>query len=317
MDIKVLLLGAGYMGKEYSKVLDKLAVDYDVITRSSKTAEDFYKTRGKRAICCDLSDFLQRNHQYTHVINAYKTESLAESNKMLLKAGFTEILSEKPGATTISDMEKLCDYANSSNSKVFIAYNRRFYQSVLEAEKIILEDGGLKSIDFEFTEWTHRLGVSYLTKEIIDDVLVGNSGHVIDLAWFFAGHPQKYIFMSDYSVNSKINGIFCGSGITDKSVFFTYKANWSAPGRWGVELLTNKHRIYLKPLEKLQIQKMQSVQIEPYDIDDGLDSEFKPGLYLETKSFLEGNKDGRLKTINKQLADLKIYNTIKEGAISE
>lgn len=318
MDNKVLLLGAGYMGKEYSKVLDKLSVEYDVLTRSSKTAEEFYEARGKKVICCDLSEFLQRKNNYTHVINAYKTKALVESNMLLLRAGFDNILSEKPVALTVSGMEDLCNYAAELESKIYVAYNRRFYQSVFEAEKIIQEDGGLKSIDFEFTEWTHCFGVSSLTKEFIDGLLVGNSGHVIDLAWFFAGRPKKYAFISDYhSEESKLNGIFCGSGITDKDIYFTYRANWSAPGRWGIELMTNKHRIYLRPLEKLQIQKMQSVQIEPYEIDDGVDSEFKPGLYLETKSFLEENKSGRLKTINDQLADIKIYFEIKEGAIRE
>ena len=316
MNSKVLLLGAGYMGKEYSKVLDKLSIDYDVITRSAKTAEEFYKARGKKALSCELSNYLSQNHKYTHVINAYRSEALAESNMLLLKAGFVNILTEKPGAMTIPDMKKLCYQTLSLNSKVYIAYNRRFYQSVFAAEKIIQNDGGLKSIDFEFTEWPHLFGVSKLTKEFIDGVMVGNSGHVIDLAWFFAGRPKKYYFISDYlSKDSKPCGIFCGSGITEKDVYFTYRANWSAPGRWGIELLTNNHKIYLRPLEKLQIQNIKSIQIEPYEIDDNLDIEFKPGVYLETKSFLEGNNIERLKTVNEQLIDIKIINAMKEGVI--
>ena len=45
---KVLLLGAGYMSKEYAKVLDALQVDYEVFTRSKKTAEVFENEGGKK-----------------------------------------------------------------------------------------------------------------------------------------------------------------------------------------------------------------------------------------------------------------------------
>ena len=82
---------------------------------------------------------------------------------------------------------------------------------------------------------------------------------------------------------------FSGAGISEKNALFSFQANWNAPGRWYVEFLTSKHRLYLKPMETLQIQDKGSVKIEPVNIDDSLDKQYKPGFYLETKSFIEGN----------------------------
>ena len=103
---------------------------------------------------------------------------------------------------------------------------------------------------------------------------------------------------------------FAGAGRTDKGALFSYQANWDAPGRWAVELLTSNRRIYLKPMEQLQLQDKGSVKVYPVEIDDHLDKEFKPGLYLETKAFLE--KDSiRLCSLQQQLEHVKyIYNKI-------
>jgi len=44
--------------------------------------------------------------------------------------------------------------------------------------------------------------------------------------------------------------------------------------------------LILRPMEILQIMRPKSVAIEEVDIDDRLDKEFKPGLFLQTKNFL-------------------------------
>ena len=42
-------------------------------------------------------------------------------------------------------------------------------------------------------------------------------------------------------------------------------------------------------MEQLQIQNMGSVAISPVVIDDQFDKEFKPGFYLETEAFINGD----------------------------
>ena len=79
-----------------------------------------------------------------------------------------------------------------------------------------------------------------------------------------------------------------------------------APGRWSVELLTSKSRLILRPMESLQLQRHSSIEIRTYTLDDQLDKNYKPGLYLQVKAFLEGNTTN-LCHLNDHLNMVDIY----------
>ena len=129
---------------------------------------------------------------------------------------------------------------------------------------------------------------------------MANSSHVADMAFYLGGEPKEL-----YSCTTGGNDwhptatVFAGAGVTHSGALFSYQANWGAPGRWGVEILTHKHRYIFRPLEKLQILKHNTVSVEPVEIDDRLDLEFKPGLYRQTESFLNENPNAPLQDIHK------------------
>ena len=64
----------------------------------------------------------------------------------------------------------------------------------------------------------------------------------------------------------------------------------------------------LSPLEKLQVQQKGSFDIKYLEIDDSLDTQFKPGLYEMVNSFL--NNSSNLKSLKDQVDDLKIFSKI-------
>ena len=45
----------------------------------------------------------------------------------------------------------------SKKCKVYIAYNRRFYENIKIIKKIALSDGGILSANFSFTEWIDKI----------------------------------------------------------------------------------------------------------------------------------------------------------------
>ena len=47
------------------------------------------------------------------------------------------------------EFEDLVRATSEKEANVFVAYNRRFYASVLKAQEIIEEDGGVTSFNFE------------------------------------------------------------------------------------------------------------------------------------------------------------------------
>ena len=140
---------------------------------------------------------------------------------------------------------------------------------------------------------------------------MANSTHVVDTAFFLGGYPATLSSFQSGSLSWHPRAsTFSGAGITERGALFSYHANWEAPGRWSVELLTRKHRLYLKPMESLQIQEIGSVALNPVEIDNQLDIQFKPGFYLQTKAFIEGDYC-RLCTLREQKEHIdKYYNKI-------
>lgn len=306
----IWLIGAGNMALEYSKVLNALAVNYLVIGRSFQKAENFKNKTGINVICGGIQSFLKTNPEIpAAAIVATNITELAPTTISLLNYGIKLILVEKPGFCTPDEIKEVELLAQEKDAVVCIAYNRRFYASVLAAEKIITEDNGLTSFNFEFTEWASVIEKTGHPKKVLENFFYANSTHVIDLAFFIGKNPTQISTYTKPGLDWHKNTIFVGAGITEAGTLFNYQANWMSPGRWGLELLTNKRRIYLRPLEKVQIQSIGSVSIENFDIDDSLDKEFKPGLYLETKTFLEQNFE-RHCLIQQQIKNLKHYKLI-------
>lgn len=308
---KIWIIGAGGIAIEYAKVLKALGEDFIVIGRGEDSARKFEEAIGVKPFIGGLESFLATSPEVpAKAINCVRAQDLGKTNIRLMQYGLPCVLTEKPGFYPFEMVEVEKEY-KKSGSKFYIAYNRRFYASVLAAEEVIEKDGGLLSFNFEFTEWKHifdKMPESVMVE--LNNLLIGNSSHVVDLAFFVGGEPKEMSCYQNGTVGWHTPANFTGAGVTKKDVLFNYQANWNAPGRWAIEFLTAKHRIYLKPMEQLQLQDLASVKVYPVEIDDHLDKIFKPGFYLETKAFLEGN-NSRLCTLDQQVNHyINIYSKI-------
>lgn len=299
---KVLLIGTGPMAVSYTKVLQGLNADFQVVGRGEKSAEAFQAETGKKPITGGLENFLKTNTDaYSHAVLATGTEVLADCLTMLIDKSITSILIEKPAAVSIEKLNSMKDVFMPYADTILVAYNRRFYGSVLETEKLLEEDGGLQAMNFEFTEWTHKIDPAKKVTEVLNNWFFANSTHVVDLAFFLAGKPVNW---SAYSKSGNLDWhdktIFSGAGVTDKGVLFSYLSHWESAGRWGVELLTEKRKIYLKPLEGVLVQPKGKIAAEPHLFDDELDKTYKPGLYKQVEAFLNNDRE-RFINIKQQL----------------
>jgi predicted dehydrogenase len=302
------LIGAGPMSIDYAKVLKALAVNFIVIGRGNSSSQKFEDITQISVIKGGLNSFLENKPAApVQAIVSVGVEALKDVSVALLRYGIKNILVEKPAGLNleeISDIEKL---SKSLAARVWVAYNRRFYTSVQKAREIIDEDGGLTSFNFEFTEWSHKIEKISKAAGVKESWFLANSSHVVDLAFFIGGNPEK---ISCYTAGGlswhPSASIFSGAGKTKAGVLFSYQANWNAPGRWSVEFLTRNHRLILRPLELLQIQKKGSIEIEPVNLDDKLDRDFKPGLFKQVEFFINGSHSN-LCSIHAQKELVKIY----------
>lgn len=310
---QILLVGAGNMGVEYAKVLRDLNLPFIVVGRSEKTAHDFQKTIGLLPAIGGLKKWISdKNKPPLTAIVAVNEEEAGETTRLLIKNGVKKILAEKPGGLNDNDLKLTAKLAKKFKTKIFIAYNRRFYASTLKAKEIIKKDGGVSSLIFDFTEWSHVIKKLDASPKVKEGWFLANSTHVIDMAFFLSSKPTK---ISSYKKGQldwhPAGSIYSGAGTTKSGALFSYHANWESAGRWNIEIMTPKSKLIFKPLEKLQIQKIGSTSIEEVALNDDLDKKFKPGIHREVRSFLSNQKD--LPTLEEQVENLRYYNKIKRG----
>ena len=307
----VWLVGSGGMAESYIKVLNALQIDFAVIGRGLASARKCEEATGCQVITGGLQSFLlRRPAPCSHAIVCVGVESLAETTRQLLEHGVTRILVEKPAALNAAQLGPLLALCERKQARVFVAYNRRFYASVRKARDIIAQDGGVTSFHFEFTEWAQVIEKLQKADGVLDHWFLANSTHVVDLAFHLGGQPRDMRAFTAGSLSwHPASAIFAGAGVSENGALFSYQANWESAGRWGVEVLTRHHRLILRPMEKLQIQKKGSVAIEEVACDVELDEQFKPGLFLQTRHFIQ-ETGGDLCEIHHQHALMERYRQI-------
>lgn len=312
---EVLLVGAGQMALHYTRVLSALGIRPIVFGRGKESASAFEREAGIAPTTGCLERQISESVYIPRTaIVAVNAEQLAHVTTKLAQAGVRRLLVEKPAALDVAEMNDLQSAISSTQAQVFLAYNRRFLSSVLEAERFVREDGGVLSVKADFSEPARRIATLNKPQRELDTWFYGNSSHVVDLAFHFFGAP---VSMSG-DVRGEVDwhraaGAFAGHACNADGALMTWHANWMSPGRWGLEVMTREHRLILQPLEKLRIQKHDSFQEFDVDVDDTLDRDFKPGLMRQIRAFLFGEDEQRLPTLEEHAEYMPFYEKIRVG----
>ncbi len=316
IDKNVVLVGPGGIAKDYAKVMKALQVNGIAIGRNPEKCAAFEKETGLKCLATPIEDYIKTiDIANTFFIVTVNTENLGEVIRKLISNKAKHILIEKPAGINQEDIALTIDMLKSTDVTPYVAYNRRFYASFQKAMELIKEQGGLLSFSFEFTEWAHEIVTLGKTKEALEHWLLGNSSHVIDIAFYIGGLPKQMCAFTSGTIDwHPAAEQFSGAGITVKDVIFSYQANWGSAGRWGVELNTAKGKLILRPMEKLAFQKKGELAVNEIAIDNKLDLGFKPGLYNQVSAFLKGDAKHMI-TLQQHYSNLvNIYEKIKNPA---
>jgi predicted dehydrogenase len=288
-DVKqVWIVGVGPMGVEHARALQALQEPFVAVGRSVESTSRFAERTGVVAEAGGLERSLLQGAP-SHAIVAVGVPELFQVTSALISAGTQHILVEKPAATTAAEVHALRDAAAAVGAHVHIAYNRRTYASVRRAREIIDEDGGVSSLHFEFTEFADRVGPSKSPEAVKAAWFFANSSHVVDLAFFLAGAPRAWSAWSAGGLSWHPSASrFVGAGVTERDALFSYGANWESGGRWGVEVMTPRRRLLLRPLEELSQQLRSEVAITPVLLDVEAEGGCKPGVREMVRAWLAG-----------------------------
>ena len=281
-----------------------------MLSGGEETSRRFSLKTGIKAVPGGVEQQLSDTHSYDNAIVATGIDELPHVCALLLSKNVRRILLEKPGALDIPTLKSLARQMHQKNAEVYIGYNRRFYSSVLRAKQLIENDGGVSSVICEFTEVERTLDVESRSQSVLDNWIISNSSHVIDLMIYFAGYPEDFkIWRSGHKHWHSTGSAFSSSGSTETGCLFSCFANWGGPGRWSLEVITSMHRLIFRPLETLQIQKIGEFNISDVNEPSSVDTEFKPGIFLQTQKFLSSETQDFC-SINEQSRNLHFYNAL-------
>ncbi len=279
------------MAYEYAKVLKYKKLNFTVVGNRKSSCKAFNKKTGLEVVNGGVENFLLDNPTLPkYAIVCVNIDKLCEVTTKLIEFGVKKILCEKPGSLLLGELIKMNALSRLKKVNLYIAYNRRFYGSVIELKRKINKDNGLKSLHFDFTEKSIKIKNLKHSAFVKSRWLIANSLHIIDTAFYLAGMP-KTINLS--KIGKKLNwhpnsSIFVGSGITKRNILFSYNANWNVPGNWKMEFMTNNKRYILEPIEELY-EKKAGLEKKIIKNKKNFDIMFKPGLYEMISSFNKGN----------------------------
>lgn len=282
MKKKVWIIGAGYMAEEYLKVLIKLDCTILLIGNTEQKTQILAGKYNVKFISGGFEKLEAAKLSLPDLcIIACSIPTLYNAAVNVLELGVKKILCEKPLSFSINEISDIKQKCQQNEAIFAVAYNRRFYSSLENAIKLIQEDGGISSLHFDFSEWQkHYEPSEFNSDELSRNWLIANSTHVIDMAFSLIGRPKELkVLKADH------NSLYIGMGISEKNIPFSYHSNWCSGGRWGLEVMTPKRKIILRPLEVLQYQLKHSMEVSAQD-KDIIDIDYKPGLVKMVKDML-------------------------------
>lgn len=315
----ILLVGAGSMAIEYSKVLVADGRSHLVLGRGAESAQRFQDATGIEVSTGTLDEQLGELAALPReAIVAVNAMHLADVTIRLAVAGVRRILVEKPAALDEHELARLLAVAVETGADIRIGYNRRFLASVTEARRIVAEDGGVRSVTFDFSEPSRRIAGLNKPKRELDTWFYGNSSHVVDLALHFAGPCDEAFGAVVGGVDwHQDGGVFAGHARACSGALVSWHANWEGPGRWAVQLVTQERRLILQPLERLFVQDHRSFTQLEVELDLELDSTFKPGLAGQVRAFLSGIGDEHLPRLDEHAGRWWLYEIIRTGTTDQ
>ncbi|MFN7491384.1 MAG: Gfo/Idh/MocA family oxidoreductase [Cyclobacteriaceae bacterium] len=286
----ILIVGTGPMALAYFNALKYLNnLNITVIGRGFESCKKFKELTGVQPYVGGVENYLFQNPStdQDYFIIAVGTEILMHVLLQIVKCKFKRVLIEKPAAISIQELLAHQIDVEHVAQRIYVGYNRRYYDSVLEAQRIIEEDGGLVSMHFDFTEWVHRIEKIDKKEGVKENWFFANSTHVADLAFYLAGNPSEWnTFVKNGSLSWHPKSVFCGAGVTHNEVLFSYMSNWESGGRWSIELTTNNRKLILRPLEELWILEKGELESKKAKLPTVHGENLKAGILSQVESFI-------------------------------
>ena len=275
---KIAIIGSGNISSFHIDVLREVGFDVCAVASrlGSTTVEDFAKRNGIDKVWPSGEDLIDNSASWDGILLANSTESITPLLKKAILVG-KPILVEKPVAPKADNLK--C-YENNAPDHVIVGYNRRHYNTVLEARKFVLNNQSKVRAYMCLPEVVNANWVDPLCH------VRGNSVHGIDMLRFIFG-DLTIIFSDQCSQKDAIFGRHTVLKSKDGCLIDLSMA-WNSPLNFSLSIDNGIERVQLEPFETFRLFKGLE-RVEPSD--EFPLRRYYPQKIKEFTVFNAGNKD--------------------------
>lgn len=308
---KVAIIGAGYMATEHAKAFaDIPSVEVSGFFSRTNNRAEVLATIHNSKIFGSISELYKNTNADIAIVTVPEL-----SMREVLKECFQfpwKILAEKPVGYNLEDALKISEDLKSSKRELFVALNRRHYNSTLTLMKEMGGHPGKRYIHIHDQEDQIAALKAGQPELVVKNWMFANSIHMVDFFTFLGRGEitsiENVIPWNPQKPDHVLTKILFSSG--DVGV---YEAVWNRPGPWFTVVTMDDARWEMRPVEQLACQVYGSRKLEQLPSSE-LDSKFKPGLRIQAQEAikaLEGEKHS-LPTFSDAMKSMnlvsKIYN---------
>ncbi len=276
--IRLAIIGCGNIAKFHIKSFKKLGVNFSHCASSfnSKTLSKFAKKHDIKNIWNDPFKLAKASIHWDGLVLSPKTEAIPELLDILIRQK-KPILVEKPVSIGTKYLKK---FRTSRNNLVQVAYNRRFYPTILRAKEFI--DHSKNQILCKMILPEKVNNNKNLLKKF--SKIFENSSHGIDLLHFLFGKLTiKHVSKINFNSLDSGRAVILSNGKNHTCILII---NSNSPDNFSIELEDGNQRLLIQPFERLQI--FQGIKIEDPTKKYPL-RKYSPNI-VENKNIFEFNK---------------------------
>lgn len=280
---RVAMIGAGGMAREHLRAFADLDnVEFAGITsRTRSKAEKLAEEFGIPAVVEDIAELAALKPNLAVV--AASADQMDKVVRACCDYPWT-ILAEKPVGLNLEQSRQTLEYARQKNSRVFVALNRRFYESTRKMKAALEKCAGPRFIEvFDQQEPEKLRRIRGHADEI--GLMFGNSIHTIDYLTHL-GRGDIVSVETPLPWNTGVPLAVCAVIKYSSGDTAVYHGLWNAPGPWAVNVTTAQERWELRPLEKAWYQKAGERTLHEVALNE-TGTKFKAGLRLQASEAVE------------------------------
>lgn len=309
-EIKVALLGAGYMAKEHIKAIKSIpGVSISgIFSRTKSRAEILAREFDIKFVCDSIPELYEKTHADV-VIVAVPVLKTKETVLSALAFPWIQLI-EKPVGYNVAEATEILSSFQAAGRSGFAGFNRRFYSSTATVVNDQEIQTGKRLICVYDQEDPCAAWEETRPQEVIDHWMFVNAIHVIDYFRFF-GRGEIISVEPVIRWNPKAPLFVAAKLEYSSGDIGMYHAVWGSPGPWAVTVTTQQKRWELRPLEHPSYQMYGSRNLEKVAVAQA-DLDYKAGLRIQAEEIVKAinGQPNSLVTLEDALITMKLVEKI-------